>query len=100
MEQISCKPILDPNDIIELEHKEVCPHWQRLNVRGECIDRYWAGPPVATIVNWVGLLAFAYVVAKVFGLRNPVGLMASVPNPRSRRATSGRKRAHRGKIKS
>jgi hypothetical protein len=28
----------------------VCPHWQRENVKGDCVDKWWVGPPL----GWVG----------------------------------------------
>lgn len=27
-----------------------CPHWQRATSGGECVDRWWAGPPI----SWLG----------------------------------------------
>lgn len=28
----------------------VCPHWQRENSKGECVNKWWAGPPL----EWLG----------------------------------------------
>ncbi len=49
----------------------VCPHWQRLTSRGECVDKWWAGPPI----EWLGnSIAFAvggalvgYLLYRTFG---------------------------------
>lgn len=37
-----------------------CPHWQRVSASGQCIDKWWAGPPW----SWMGA-ALGWTVAGV-----------------------------------
>jgi hypothetical protein len=32
----------------------MCPHWQRVNPSGECVDKWWAGPPVEWLGSGIG----------------------------------------------
>jgi hypothetical protein len=36
----------------------VCPHWQRVNPNGACVDKWWVGPPM----GWLGS-GLGYVLA-------------------------------------
>jgi len=47
----------------------LCPHWQRLTLRGTCVDDWWVGPPLswfsAALITTAGmaLIGWALVVA-------------------------------------
>ena len=46
----------------------VCPHWQRENPRGECVDKWWAGPPIDWLASGFGYAVAGGVAGVIFYL--------------------------------
>jgi hypothetical protein len=78
-------PLMTVEDYARLQGAVLCPHWQRLNLRGNCVDQWWVGPPIswvsAAIVTTAGmaLIGWALVVAsKIKPLEKTVFRMRKV----------------------
>jgi hypothetical protein len=44
-----------PDEMQRYEATNPCPSWQRPNVTGWCVDKWWAGGPVAALTSALGV---------------------------------------------
>lgn len=78
-------PLLSDPDYTKLQGANLCPHWQRLNPRGNCVDQWWVGPPLSwfagAVITTLGMamIGWALVVAsKIKPLEKAVGHVRKV----------------------
>lgn len=46
-----------PEELAELRSQKPCPYWQDMNHTGWCVDKWWAGGAVYSILHAVGFSA-------------------------------------------
>jgi len=54
-----------PEELAELAALKPCPHWQRVNPTGWCVDRWYAGGPAATLISGLSMAAGMAVLGVV-----------------------------------
>jgi hypothetical protein len=84
------------------EPEIVCPHWTFLAPQGECVPKWWAGPPAVwvaqAVVSAIGMGIFALIVAKAAEvglspiLKPIVAMLPAKANPRRGRRRRKRRR--------
>lgn len=59
-------PVLSQEAFEQASALNLCPHWQRLNHKGLCVDRWWVGPPMswvsAAVVTTVGMGLLGWIL--------------------------------------
>jgi hypothetical protein len=99
---IGAYELLDDEQLKALNSQ--CPHWQQMTSTGNCVDKWWMGPPVSTAVGIAAMAltlgALGWIATKLRGASylKPVadvleraGKMQSNQRPRTRRRAAGKR---------
>ena len=60
--------MLTPDEWRQAVEMQPCPPWERLNIFGWCVSKWWAGGPMASVVTVlstaVGMAAVGYFIIR------------------------------------
>ena len=64
-----------PDELRDLNALDPCPFWQRMNPSGWCVEKWWAGGPVSSVVNGIAIVTGMAAVGALLVYASRIALL-------------------------